>query len=63
MNLLEVIFAVYGWTGLLFAIAFALRGVDRVDGAARGATWGFRVLIVPGAAALWPWLLVKWVRS
>jgi hypothetical protein len=49
--------------GLLFALAFAARGVERVDSAARGAGWGFRVLILPGAAALWPWLAVRWARG
>lgn len=62
MNLLELLLALYGWTGLLFAIAFALKGVERVDAAAKESTWGFRVMILPGAAALWPWLLAKWVR-
>lgn len=49
--------------GLVFALAFATRGVERVDPAARGAGWGFRALLVPGAAALWPWLAVRWARG
>lgn len=51
---------VYAALGLIFAIPFALRGVDRVDPAAHGASWGFRVLIVPGAVAFWPLLLRRW---
>ena len=46
--------------GAVFAPAFALAGAQRIDPAARGATWGFRVLILPGAAALWPLLLRRW---
>ncbi|HEX6885766.1 MAG TPA: hypothetical protein VF530_20500 [Planctomycetota bacterium] len=49
--------------GLLFGLAFVLRGVERVDPAAHGGTWGFRFLIVPGCAALWPLLLVRLVRG
>ena len=30
---------------------------------ADGATWGFRLLILPGAAALWPVLLSRWLRA
>ena len=54
---------VYLAIGLVFALAFVTVGVQRVDPAARGGTWGFRVLILPGAAALWPMLLARWVRG
>jgi len=43
--------------GLVFAPLFALFGVGRIDPAADGATWGFRLMIVPGAVALWPLLV------
>lgn len=52
----------YLGVGLLFAVPFVLFGVERVDPAARGATWGFRLLILPGTAALWPLLLGRLVR-
>jgi len=53
----------YGAIGLAFAIAFALRGAGRIDpGAARGS-WGFRLLIVPGATALWPLLARRWLAA
>jgi hypothetical protein len=54
---------VYLAVGVLFALAFAARGVDRIDPSARGAGWGFRLLIVPGSAALWPWLAARWARG
>lgn len=53
----------YGVVGVVFAVLFAWRGVGRVDPAAVHAGWGFRVMIVPGAAALWPWMLAKWRRA
>ena len=49
--------------GAIFAPLFALRGVEKVDPAAHGASWGFRLIILPGAMALWPLLLVRWVRG
>ena len=53
----------YAAAGLLFAVAFAWRGAGVVDPAARKGTLGFRLLIVPGSAALWPVLAVKWMRA
>ena len=52
--------ALYLFGGLLVAIPFVLRGVNRVDPAAAGASLGFRLLIVPGTIALWPIMLGKW---
>ena len=54
---------VYAVAGLMFSVAFVSFGVQRVDAAARGAGAGFRLLILPGAAALWPLLLRKWMLS
>ncbi len=53
----------YVAAGVLFAAAFVTWGVQRVDPAAKGAPLGFRLLIMPGCAALWPLLLRRWKRS
>jgi hypothetical protein len=53
----------YAALGVLFAIPFAWRGVQRIDPAAAGATLGFRLAILPGAAALWPYLAWRWLRG
>jgi hypothetical protein len=55
--------ALYAGVGLLFAIPFAVRGAAAIDPVARHATWGFRLLILPGAVLLWPWMLAKWRRA
>lgn len=47
--------------GLVVALPFVIKGAQRVDPAAREGTWGFRVLIFPGAVALWPLLLKRWL--
>lgn len=54
---------IYLAIGVLFGLVFAWRGARSIDPAAAEATWGFRVLIVPGAAALWPLLLARWLRG
>ena len=49
--------------GLLFAVWFVVGGVGRISPASRGTGWGFRVLILPGSAALWPVLVYELVAS
>lgn len=63
MSLVLGAIGVYLLMGLLFAAWFVAFGVGRVDPVARGAGVGFRVLIAPGCAALWPWMLLKWIRA
>jgi hypothetical protein len=53
----------YALLGVGFALLFVVWGVARVDDAAQEAGWGFRLLILPGAAALWPWLAWRWWRG
>jgi len=53
----------YWAVGVVFGTAFILRGAARVDPAAKGAGWGFRLLILPGVAALWPLLLRRWLKA
>jgi len=54
----------YLMMGLIFALAFALgNGAQRIDPAGHGATAGFRVVIIPGAAIFWPYLLIRWVKG
>ena len=47
--------------GLAFALWFAWRGAARFDPVAGGGSLGFRLLIIPGAALLWPYLVVRLV--
>ena len=53
---------IYFGIGLLFAILFVWRGAGAIDPAAREGTIGFRLLILPASALLWPLLLRRWVR-
>lgn len=62
-SLLVGLLTVYASLGLLFAAAFVWRGVDAVDPMARGASWAFRLLVLPGSAVFWPLLLVRWAAG
>ena len=59
------VYALQGYTlvGVLFAVPFVVKGAGRLDPDAARGTWGFRVLIFPGTVALWPWLLLRWMRA
>ncbi len=63
VEILVNIAMVYVAIGLVFALLFVGVGVDKLDPAAKGAPLAFRLLIIPGAAALWPVLLRRWVRG
>jgi hypothetical protein len=52
---------VYAAAGVLIAAAFAAFGVTRVQPAPMSL--GARILILPGAAALWPYVLMRWLRA
>ena len=51
----------YAAIGIVFALGFVVLGVTRVQPAR--VSLGARILIVPGAAALWPYVLLRWIRS
>jgi hypothetical protein len=53
----------YAACGLVFAVPFVAVGIHRVDPLAAGSGVAFRLIILPGVAALWPLLLARWVRG
>jgi hypothetical protein len=57
------LFAIYMLAGVAFAAAFVTVGIARVDPVATHAPWGFRLMVMPGVAALWPLLLARWVQA
>ncbi len=50
----------YLWFGLAFALVFLVFGVERVAPGARGS-YLFRLVVLPGAAGLWPLVLWRWI--
>lgn len=59
VDLLAVALLAYLALGALFAPAFAFRFAPRLDPAARGGSLAFKLLLLPGAIALWPTLALR----
>jgi hypothetical protein len=55
--------ALYAAAGIAVAAAFVAFGVTRVLPEPVPVSAGARILIFPGAAALWPYVLVRWLKS
>ena len=52
---------IYAAFGIVFAVIFVIVGIGKIDAAAKGAPVMFRLLVLPGVAALWPLLLKRWL--
>ena len=61
VSLLLCLLALYAAVGLAAALAFVSFGVTRVQPAPMSL--GARILILPGAAALWPYVVIRWLRA
>jgi membrane protein implicated in regulation of membrane protease activity len=59
---LLILIGMYLACGILFAIPFVLIGARKIDPHAVQGSWGFRLLIFPGAMAFWPLLLRRWLK-
>ena len=55
--------ALYAAAGAVTALAFVSFGISQVLRPPIPATIGARVLILPGALALWPYVLVRWFKA
>lgn len=55
--------AVYAAAGIVTAIAFVSFGVTRVLAHPVEVTAGARILFLPAAFALWPYVLARWLKS
>lgn len=58
---LLMVLGAYLAIGICFAVAFATWGAPAIDPAGKGMPVSARLMILPGAAALWPLLLVRWL--
>lgn len=54
---------IYLLLGFLFAIVFVIFGIGKIDDSVNGSTIGFRLVVIPGTAIFWPYLLVRWIRG
>ncbi|MGB0085420.1 MAG: hypothetical protein WBP94_08635 [Rhodomicrobiaceae bacterium] len=55
--------AIYLAAGLLVALSLVTFGIARVLSERRPASIGARLLLVPGATVLWPYVLVRLIRG
>ena len=53
----------YAAAGVVTALAFVSLGISRVLPHPVPATLGARILLLPGAFALWPYILVRWCKA
>jgi hypothetical protein len=55
--------AAYGAIGLVAALAFVTFGVTRLLPHPAPVSVAARILLIPGAMALWPYVLLRWAKS
>ncbi|MGD2132597.1 MAG: hypothetical protein PVI23_07375 [Maricaulaceae bacterium] len=58
-EILVLCLALYALVGVIFALYFVAFGAPRIDPNAQNMKLGARLIIFPGAAGLWPLLIVK----
>jgi hypothetical protein len=63
MTVALLLAGIYVAIGVAFAAVFVAVGIGRVDPVARQAPLGFRLIVMPGCAALWPLMLARWMRT
>jgi hypothetical protein len=63
VEIILMIVALYFFAGILFAIFFSIKGIQKVDPSTHGSGLGFRIIIIPGVVTLWPVLLIKWIKA
>ena len=55
--------ALYTAMGVAIAAAFLVFGVTRVLPEPLPVTLGARIMLFPGTVALWPYVLIRWLKS
>ena len=58
-----VALALYAAMGVAIAVAFLVFGVTRVLPEPVPVTLGARIMLFPATAALWPYVLIRWLKS
>lgn len=57
------VFSIYLLLGVVFGLVFIVVGASKLDEKVKGTSWVFKALILPGSIALWPVLLLKWIKK
>jgi hypothetical protein len=62
-TLIGYVLAAYAAAGICTALTFVTIGVERVLPEPVSFTAGARLLLLPGAAVLWPYVLPRWRKA
>ena len=62
-ELIVNLLGIYTAIGVVFGVAFVIVGIGRIDPVAQDSTVGFRFIVLPGVALLWPLLLKRWLGA
>ena len=60
---LLIAIGLYTAVGFVFGCVFAFAGAKTIDPGAAAGSWGFKLLIIPGCAVFWPYLLKRWISK
>lgn len=63
INIIVLIIAVYFGAGLLFSVYFFFAGAKQIDAGIKSSKWIVRLILIPGAIATWPFLVVKLFKT
>ena len=63
ISIFLITLGIYLLIGVLFAIAFLMKGMTKLDPGTKGSSFFFKVLLFPGLCFLWIFLLPKWLKS
>ena len=55
--------AIYLFVGALLALPLMFVALKRIDPATQNATLGFRILVLPSLAIMWPIILMRVFKS
>ncbi|MEO1243478.1 MAG: hypothetical protein AAFX54_16340 [Pseudomonadota bacterium] len=55
--------AIYFGAGVIVAVLFLVFGVAKLDDSAKGASIFFRPIVFLGCAALWPFIIIRWLSG
>lgn len=55
--------AIYAAVGIVAALAFVVGGVSKVLPEPMALTFGARLLLLPGAFLLWPYVVMRWLKA
>ena len=63
IKIIPIVIAAYFAIGLVFSIYFFLSGAKRLDKGIKASPWTTRLILIPGAIAMWIFLIPKLFKN